>query len=134
MGMYDYVKCEYPLPDSRIQDEVFQTKDFDNELATYRITREGRLVYEQVRYELVPEAERPYYGTPEWDKDKWVRLIGHLKAIPLGDEDMRYHGNVVFYAFLGEPGQEGYEWFEFQAWFTNGQLEWIRPVTRGKPG
>jgi len=131
MGMFDYVKCEYPLPDSRLQDQVFQTKDFESALDTFRITAGGRLICEKVHYELVPEAERPYYGTPEWDEQKWVRLIGFLKAVPMGDEDTCYHGDVVFYTFLGERGQENYEWVEFRARFTHGQLEWIRRVSKG---
>ena len=46
MGMFDYVKCEYPLPDDGPQHVVFQSKDlphllFDN----FVITKNGRLIH-----------------------------------------------------------------------------------------
>lgn len=44
MGMFDYVRCEYPLPDGG-NNMVFQTKDtFEQYLGTYVITEDGRLV------------------------------------------------------------------------------------------
>ena len=46
MGLFDTVKCEYPLPDPAHQDLEFQTKDFECLLDHYRITRDGRLVRE----------------------------------------------------------------------------------------
>ena len=29
MGMFDELRCEYPLPDAAVRDGVFQTKSFD---------------------------------------------------------------------------------------------------------
>jgi hypothetical protein len=43
MGLYDTVKCEYPLPDPAHQSLEFQTKDLDCLLEAYTITRAGRL-------------------------------------------------------------------------------------------
>jgi hypothetical protein len=43
MGMFDYVKCLYPLPDNIPDDEAFQTKDLTNVLADYTITTDGHL-------------------------------------------------------------------------------------------
>lgn len=58
MGMFDYVEIERELPiSSYIPDSIvslikksfeensFQTKDFDCELANYRITKDGKLYY-----------------------------------------------------------------------------------------
>jgi hypothetical protein len=47
MGMFDEIKCEYPLPDPEVQDHVFQTKDFENLMERYTITKEGRLIFNQ---------------------------------------------------------------------------------------
>ncbi len=44
MGLFDNIKCEYPLPDPEVQDTTFQTKDLDCCLYYYTLTREGRLV------------------------------------------------------------------------------------------
>ena len=44
MGMFDYLRCEYPLPDEAPVDG-WQTKDTPNQvLEKYVITRDGRLV------------------------------------------------------------------------------------------
>lgn len=43
MGMFDYVKCEYPLPDGWKPSGLFQTKDLECALGTYTITKEGRI-------------------------------------------------------------------------------------------
>jgi len=42
--MFDYVKCEYPLPDGWKPSSPFQTKDLDCELAEYTIDYGGHLL------------------------------------------------------------------------------------------
>jgi hypothetical protein len=53
MGMFDELKCVYPLPDAAVQDEVFQTKSFDCELTHRTITADGRLIRHAVCWESV---------------------------------------------------------------------------------
>lgn len=44
MGMFDSVKCDYPLPGTKLEFvKEFQSKDFDCVLAEEKITEEGRL-------------------------------------------------------------------------------------------
>jgi len=46
MGMYDYILCDYPLEGVSEEQQAsiaFQTKDLENFLYTYTITRDGRL-------------------------------------------------------------------------------------------
>ena len=64
MGLFDTVRCEYPLPDPAHQGLEFQTKDFDCLLDEYLITRDGRLVQRAGRGEkgLALDVERPYHG------------------------------------------------------------------------
>ena len=60
MGMFDHVRCEYPLPDGFVPGDtvVFQTKDMDNVMDNYRISAEGRLLCE--KWSLAEaEAEDP---------------------------------------------------------------------------
>lgn len=47
MGMFDYIKCEAPLPDGF--DGELQTKDFDCEMTTHIITKDGRLMLGSIR-------------------------------------------------------------------------------------
>ena len=44
MGLFDEVRCEYRLPNPAHQSLVFQTKDLENLMDEYVITRRGRLV------------------------------------------------------------------------------------------
>jgi hypothetical protein len=130
MGMFDELICEYPLPDSAVQNEVFQTKSLDCTMDRYTITKDGRLILHKVRYESVPEEERPYYGTPEWDESPFLQVAGSLKSVPVGDVAIPYHGYIRFYTYLGKhPDGES---FEYLAKFTNGRLKEIRQVQPGE--
>lgn len=81
MGLFDYIKCNYPLPDNFTGN--LQTKDFGCELVTHVITNEGRLLKEQY--------------------------------------DLNFHGILNFYG--NEKKNDGsYEWHEYNAKFTDGQL------------
>ena len=43
MGMFDDLKCEYPLPDEEVQGEWFQTKSLHCNLDGYVISKDGYL-------------------------------------------------------------------------------------------
>lgn len=129
MGMFDELICEYPLPDSQVQEETFQTKSLDCTMDRYTITKDGRLILHKVRYEPVPEEERPYYGTPEWDKSPFLQVMGSLQSVPVGDVAIPYHGYIRFYTYLDQ--HPAGELFEYLAKFTNGRLEEIRRAQEG---
>lgn len=48
MGMFDYIKCKYPLPGTKphfvTSDSSFQTKDLECMMDSYEITEDGRIV------------------------------------------------------------------------------------------
>jgi hypothetical protein len=44
VGLFDEVRCEYPLPNAAHQGILFQTKDLESLMDEYVITRRGRLV------------------------------------------------------------------------------------------
>ncbi|MDI3563577.1 hypothetical protein [Bradyrhizobium sp. Arg816] len=53
MGMFDYVKCELPLPDGWKGE--LQTKDFEDPyLETYTIRADGRLIRRRPKYDIDP--------------------------------------------------------------------------------
>lgn len=98
MGMFDYIKCEYQLPNFEVQSEMFQSKDFDCLMDTYTITKEGILVCH--KYDLD--------GFDTQDKEIFKEDI----LVP-------YHGYMRFYtSFKGT-------WYEYSASFVFGRLEKI---------
>ena len=124
--MFDNIKCEYPLPDANVQDEVFQTKAFGDGftggfLDNYTITKDGKLIRHNVVYEVVPEEDRPYYGTPEW-KNPLLQVCGSMKAVPAGDEDIEYHGFMNMYTTVDD------EWYEYEIKFTDGKIGNIKRI------
>ena len=91
MGMFDYVKCDRPLPDGGARnphDDHFQTKDLGCELATFRITEDGKLVC---------EADG-MFTTESGPRDD-------------------FHGILNFYTCNSTGG----DWREYNAKFTDGQ-------------
>jgi hypothetical protein len=46
MGMFDYLRCEVPLPDGARPAEL-QTKDFDCDMLTHVISSTGQLLLDQ---------------------------------------------------------------------------------------
>lgn len=140
MGMFDHITCEYPLPDKEVQDEVFQTKSMERHMDDYVITKEGRLVWHRIRYESVPEEERPYYGTNDWD-DPLFRMIGSMRSVPVADIDMHEHGTIRFYILIRKDGidplwaknpADGVEVtkYEYEAKFMNGNLVEIKRLLK----
>jgi hypothetical protein len=118
MGMFDTIKCYYPLPDERLQKEEFQTKDLENLLNDYTITEDGLLIHHVKEYELVPEEERPYYGTKEWDKNPIVQVLGMFKSKFIYDEHVNYNGDLIFYTFNHKTSNLT----EYKASFVDGVL------------
>ena len=117
MGMFDYVQCDYPLPDGRVVDgPVFQTKDFDCGMDIVRISRAGRLVLREWHFVDVPKAERPY---PDAEEGSIESMCGIVRRVVDREYEAEFHGDMNFY---GEPG-------DFIARFTEGQLQWIKPLT-----
>lgn len=92
MGMFDYVRCEHPLPAPDTAGLEFQTKDLGCELDVFTIRADGSL---------------------------W-RTAADNSRNPLGSLS-DYFGEVRFYAFLNHPGRTG-SWLEFRARFVDSRL------------
>lgn len=89
MGMFDWVRCEVPLPDG-FEGEL-QTKDFDEPfLLTHVITKEGRLMRSYL-LELsdVPMEDRPHPSISS------LRDITELR-------DTNFHGLFSFGHYVAE--------------------------------
>ncbi|MGH3090684.1 MAG: hypothetical protein ACRDSJ_25675 [Rubrobacteraceae bacterium] len=129
MGMYDEIRREYPLPQTGyrvLPEHTFQTKDLECLLDKYTITASGLLILHREVWEPVPEEERPYYGSPEWEKPlgKW---IGSMRSVPVGDEEIPHHGDIFFYDSFTMKGESGHRiWLEYRTRFTEGSLARIK--------
>lgn len=121
--MFDTIKVENDKLNSELDayefKDHFQTKDLNNLLEMYTLNNDGRLIHHKVRYEEVPEEERPYYGRAD---KKHLNWIGSIKSIPDGDEDVNYHGVLYFYSYTNDN-----VFVEVHAKFTDGTLDdfWI---------
>ena len=110
MGMFDHIACEMPLPEQPAppRGRAFQTKSLDCLLERYTITGDGRLIHHAIRYEEVPESERPYPEMP---------FIGCMRAVPTGDVDTNFHGLLEFYTYDSATRES----WSYEAKFTDGQ-------------
>lgn len=118
MGLYDYVKCEYPLPGNPpdwAKDAYFQTKDFDSLMDTYIITTDSKLLKDVGKDEKDPDGG-PVLGD-----------IGLTCTINF------YTSNVV----ASGPGTytsdgEDAHWLEYSAEFVKGELLEIQEIENRK--
>lgn len=143
MGMFDYIRCEAPLPDGWKPDVPLQTKDFDCDLVCHVITEDGRLMLERIdETHIVPKAERPYPNAPD---DSLLGMCGMLRSDKSLHES-KFHGIINFYgseyrwaddkpahpAGVSHCNGEATEWktgkplkhiwHEYNAKFTDGRL------------
>src|SRR5262245_1886337 len=91
MGMFDTIRCEYPLPDPRHQDLEYQTKDLDCALFHYKITRVGQLVRLAGRGQWGPDRD------VVWPLHGDIRIYTHEKSLepPWVEYEVRFtHGSV----------------------------------------
>lgn len=63
--MYDWIKCDYLLPDPQSQDLDYQTKNLNCQFDYYEVSRDGRLLLP--RYDdsnnLFGKADMMHHGT-----------------------------------------------------------------------
>jgi hypothetical protein len=120
MGLFDYVRCRYPLPHH--QEAEFQTKDLAHlvegeaiggYLDEYEITDDGRL--------------RRHVHEREWRDDPDAVLGGSLVSVRDWWEDLPdVHGDIRIYTSEGIPGEPNHRWVEFRVRFTSGRVEHVR--------
>ena len=64
MGMFDTLVCKWQLPQkyASLQDNEFQTKQFECMLDNYIITKEGRLIRKAERNRVKRRVDTEYHG------------------------------------------------------------------------
>lgn len=121
MGMFDWYKVddEIMVGPHRATDGMYQGKDLDNCMYTYRITADRRLLRETVTYEAVPEEELP--PKPEKEDGMVAHLFwlnSHRREIARDWEEIPYHGMLYFYDYESETRTS----HDYTAKFTDGRL------------
>ena len=125
MGMFDEIRMEYPVPDSEVQDHWFQTKDFHCIMDRYTVSKDGRLIHHKVRYERATEQSDADKSSSERDKKpiwEWPSLV----EVPLGDEDINYHGDIRIITCLESDDSDDRISYQYLVRFTEGIVQWVK--------
>ncbi len=87
MSMFDYVRCEVPLPDDWNARNL-QTKDFDCDMVTYTITKDGRLMLDN-QHDANFHGVVNFYGSEGliWHEYNAKFTDGQLVGIDLVPDD-----------------------------------------------
>lgn len=147
MGMFDNIFVKKKLPLTKELKELninweeidFQTKDLENALDTYEITKSGKLKH--------------LWQKREWKDDDSSFLKGYFEVVDEKWEEVDFHGTISFYTshctnnkrswnYLDDEDQltfddieliEGDDWWiEFEAIYTRGKLDDIRLIKAEK--
>ena len=128
MGMFDYIKCEAKLPLNEELNNLpinweevsFQTKDLENCLLDYTISKSGKLIENIKKYEYT-------YFSKEEIKEKKLKPWGFVKESKLisdTSETVNFHGKITFGEILVFSEDEDI-WVDFEAYFIYGKLDRI---------
>lgn len=124
MGMFDYLRCDYPLPEPEAQEFEFQTKDLDCWLEHFLITDQGQLIRQIAYGDHAANAIIEHHGDIFFYETKAVLEDGSLAY--LGGHD----GEWIARNQNGERVKAaGIRTYEYQARFTNGKVEWVKRVS-----
>ncbi len=111
MGLYDYLKCEYPLPVELKKDVWCQSKDTPAQwMDTYEIRSDGTIWHQD--YDLIDR------GDPKEEGLK--RLRGCLHPENKRWVQLKITGEITF----GGETQDG-RWVTFSTYFVKGELKEI---------
>lgn len=108
MGMFDDIKCEYPLPSHARMGTAFQTKDLECEMEIYRIDREGNLWRKHSSFDI-----RNSYEEELSTHTGWINFYDGESYDKYGNRKDWNNKNDIKY----------YTKFSFKAEFFRGKLQ-----------
>lgn len=120
--MYDTIICEYPLPmpddpKGYTGSEDFQTKDFDQSLATYTIDVNGQLFILRFEGEWEPGNK---------DSDSFIGKLGYFKTTKTWQEQLNTTSTIVFYDYIHSENTD-YDYFiGYEAVFVVGKITSVK--------
>lgn len=119
MGMFDYVRCEYPLQGNPPIDN-WLTKDLGERHDAYVITADGRLQREE--YDTEDQSDPNAKG--------WRRALGCSVSVNQRLVDMPdFSGEIKFYRI-----DDNEFWWVFSALFDDGKLLSIKQINSAPSG
>jgi hypothetical protein len=147
MGMFDYIKCEYLLPElpqkvidcwEGAENVAFQTKDTPEQgMVLYKIDATGQLWQQHKTTRWVEPVDE--------NSESIMSRLGHLETLSTWWEKEAFTGGIDFYESYhhdeypkGEPlGSEEWKrfvdgWIEYTAVFLRGQLVGDVEVSRNE--
>jgi hypothetical protein len=108
MGVFDYLKCTYPLPGDPPKDAQYQTKDTDAQyLDNYEIRQDGGLWHEAYESKFTDNG-----------KEGMAALVGCMSRENVRWERKIFTGEICFY---GDAGC-------YSAYFVDGVLNQVHEV------
>ena len=108
MGLLNYVRCRYRLPDPEAQNFAFQTKSLPEQLLDdYEITEDGRLLHQA-------------YDT-RWEENTAAPLGFYLHRENCRWEPVDFTGELEIHTSSGEPGRGGV-WYSYLVEFDHGKV------------
>lgn len=120
--MFDYIKCQYPLPMpedpkgyTAIQD--FQTKDLKCFMGYYEIRQDGKLWREERETEWVS-------GNPK--AKSLMDRLGYMSTKKVWFEEDFYHGSIEIYDCINSNSTDFDYWIEYEIQFDRGTVINVR--------
>lgn len=117
MGMFDYIRCKYPLPVDGTQDLEYQTKDTASQfLDLYEIREDGSLWHEYVERVWRDDNNSPLGGVMHRVFEEWRPVV--------------LTGEISFGASYGEENFSGVGdyYVHYSAYFENGYLQRLKLI------
>ena len=120
--MYDTIICEYPLPmpddpKGYTGSDDFQTKDFDQSLATYTIDKNGQLFIHRFEGEWEPGNK---------DSDSFIGKLGYFKTTKTWQEQLNTTTTIVFYDYIHSENTDYDYLIEYEAVFVVGKMTSVK--------
>lgn len=116
MGMFDYLRCKYPLPREGANDLVYQTKDLDCAMDDYEIREDGTLWQED--YDIEDHSDPT--------KEGWKGLVGCMTRVnPRWVQVPGFTREIRFYDY------QDTRWIEWSAYFVKGALKELHLLRDG---
>lgn len=110
MGMFDEIRCKFPLPVKGANDLLFQTKDTEPQmLDLFEIRADGTLWHQE--YDVEDRSDPKAKG--------FARMCGCMTRVNKRWVRDRKTQTICFYTYQGK-NHEG--WIEFKAEFVRGRL------------
>ena len=117
MGMFNYLRCHYPLPGEGTNELEFQSKDTRAQLCDqYEIRADGTLWHQN--YDTEDRSDPNAEGLEA--------LLGMCTSVNHRWEQDFMTGEVSFYTSVGKWPND--QWIEFSAYFVKGQLKQLELI------